>query len=44
MQEKELEENKKKINELNNIIKDLDKKKLDYVKSIIKINKLGKKK
>ena len=44
MQEKELEENKKKINELNNIIKDLDKQKLDYVKSIIKINKLGKKK
>ena len=42
MQEKELEENKKKINELNNIIKDLDKKKLDYVKSIIKINKLEK--
>ena len=39
LQEKELEENKRKINDLNNIIKDLDQKKLNYVKSIIKINK-----
>ena len=44
MQEKELEENKKKINELNNLIKDFDQKKLNYVQSIIKLNKSGKEK
>ena len=44
MQEKELEENKKKINELNHLIKDFDQKKLNYVQSIIKLNKSGKEK